>query len=66
MAQTVSHFEELIEQLRPMLPGNTALAQAIDRQEPWRQIAVKAIDDGYMEIADEFVRVFEACVRRNT
>ena len=66
MAQTVSHFEELIAQLRPMLSGNSSLAQAIDRQEPWRQIAMKAIDDGYMEIADEFVRFFEVCVRRNT
>lgn len=66
MTQTVSHFEELIAQLRPMLPENAALAQAIDQHEPWERIALKAIDDGYIEVADEFVRFVEACVRHNT
>ena len=49
-----------------MLPKDTAFAQAIDRHEPWEQIAIKAIDDGYIEIADEFVRFVEACVRNST
>jgi len=53
-------------QLRHMLPANTATAQAIDRQEPWEQIAMKAIDDGYIESADQFVRFVEACLRRTT
>jgi len=66
MTQIVSHFEEVITQLRPMLPKNTALAQAIDQHEPWERIAMKAIDDGYMEIADEFCRFFESIVRRST
>jgi hypothetical protein len=66
MAQIVSHFEELITQLRPTLPTSTALAQAIDQQAPWGQIAMKAIDDGYTEIADEFVRYFESIVRCST
>jgi len=66
MAQMATHFEELVAQLRPTLPRSTALAQAIDQHEPWGQIAMKAIDDGYMEIADEFVRFIEACVRRAT
>jgi len=64
--QTVSHFEELITELRHMLPTNTATAQAIDQHEPWERIAIKAIDDGYIESADEFVRFVEACLRRST
>jgi hypothetical protein len=66
MMQTVSHFEELITELRHMLPTNTATAQAIDQHEPWERIAIKAIDDGYIESADEFVRFVEACLRRST
>ena len=66
MTQTASHLEEVITQLRHMLPENTATAQAIDRHEPWERIAMKAIDDGYVESADEFVRFVEACVRRST
>lgn len=66
MTQTVSHFEEVITQLRHMLPTNTATAQAIDQHEPWERIAMKAIDDGYVESADEFVRFVEACLRRST
>jgi len=66
MMQMDSHFEELITQLRPTLPTSTALAQAIDQREPWGQIAMKAIDDGYMEIGDEFVRYFESIVRCST
>ena len=66
MAQTVPHFEAVVTQLRDMLPKHTATAQAIDRHEPWERIALKAIDDGYVESADEFVRFVEACVRRAT
>ena len=64
MAQIVSHFDEVITQLREMLPADTATAQAIDQHEPWERIAMKAIDDGYVESAGEFVRFVEACVRR--
>jgi len=66
MTQTDSHFEEVVTQLRHMLDTNTATAQAIDRHEPWERIAMKAIDDGYIESADEFVRFVEACLRRST
>ena len=66
MTQIASQFEEVIALLRHMLPTNTATAQAIDQHEPWEQIAMKAIDDGYIESADEFVRFVEACVRRST
>ena len=66
MTQIASQFEEVIAPLRHMLPTNTATAQAIDQHEPWEQIAMKAIDDGYIESAEEFVRFVEACVRRST
>ena len=65
MTQIVSHFEEVITQLRHMLPKNTATAQAIDQHESWEQIAMKAINDGYVESADAFVRSVEACLRRS-
>lgn len=63
MAQTVSRFEEVIAQLRHALPTNTATAQAIDQHESWERIAMKAINDGYVESADEFVRSIETCLR---
>lgn len=66
MTQIASHFEEVIVQLRQILPTNTATAQAIDQREPWEQIAMKAIEDGYIEAAEEFVQFVEACVRRST
>jgi hypothetical protein len=66
MMQRVSHFQEVIMGLRHMLPTNTATAQAIDQHEPWERIAIKAVDDGYIESADEFVRFAEACLRRST
>ena len=65
MAQTVQHLEEVVTQLRYMLPKHTATAQAIDQHEPWERIAMKAIDDGYVESADEFVLFVEACLRRS-
>lgn len=66
MTQMVSHFEDLITQIRPMLPNNSKLAQAIDQHEPWEQIAMRAIDDGYIEIPDEFVQFVEVYARHST
>lgn len=63
--RTVSRFEEVITELRHMLPTNTATAQAIDQHEPWERIAMKAVDDGYIESVDEFVEFVEACLRRS-
>jgi hypothetical protein len=47
-----------------MLPGQCATAQAIDRKEPWEQIALKAVEDGYIELADQFNGFVEICLRR--
>lgn len=65
MTQMVSHFEELITKLRLTLPENSGLAQAIDQHEPREQIAMKAIDDGYIETLDEFVQFAEVCARHS-
>jgi len=64
MSQWDPHIEEVITQLRQLLPADMATAQAMDQHEPWEQIATKAIADGHIERADEFVRLVEACVRR--
>jgi len=66
MTPIASRLDEIIGQLRHMLPTHTATAQAIDHHEPWEKIATKAIEDGYIEAADEFVQFVEACARRST
>jgi hypothetical protein len=48
-----------------MLPAQSETAQAIDRQDPFEQIAFKAVDDGYIEFADQFSRFIEVCLRRS-
>jgi hypothetical protein len=62
MTQTVSPFEGVFTLLRHMLLTNPATAQSIDRHAPWRRIAMKAIHDGHIESADEFVRFVDACL----
>lgn len=63
MTLKVSHIEDVIMHFRNILPAETATAQAIDQHEPWERIAMKAIDDGYIECAEEFIRFVEVCVR---
>ena len=65
MMQTDLSLEEAIRQFRHMLPANTATAQAIDQHEPWELIAIRAIDDGYIDTAHEFDRLVGACVQRS-
>ncbi len=62
--QDVSHLQDLIAEFREMLPGQCATAQAIDRKEPWEQIALKAVEDGYIELADQFDAFVEICLHR--
>lgn len=64
MAQTVSQLDEMITDFRRMLPVQSATAQAIDRQEPWQQVALNAVAEGYVEFANELGRFIEVCVRR--
>jgi hypothetical protein len=63
MTQVVSHFQEVVSQLRQMLPANTATAQATGRHEPWERIAMQAVDGGNFETADEVVRLVAACLQ---
>jgi hypothetical protein len=65
-SQDVSRLEELIAEFREMLPDQCGTAQAIDRKEPWEQIALKAVEDGYIELADQFDKFVEICLRRVT
>jgi hypothetical protein len=62
--QGVPHLQDLIAEFREMLPGQCATAQAIDRKEPREQIALKAVEDGYIELADQFGGFVEVCLRR--
>ena len=64
MTQAVSQLDEMITEFRRMLPMQSATAQAIDRYEPWQQIALNAVDDGYIEFANELSRFVEIRVRR--
>ena len=63
--QTKDYFEEAVAEFRKILPADTATAQAIDRREPWEQIAMRAVDDGYVEFANELGAFLEVCLRRS-
>ena len=56
-------LQDLVAEFREMLPGRCATAQAIDRKEPREQIALKAVEDGYIELADQFDGFVEVCLR---
>jgi hypothetical protein len=64
MTQAVSQLDETITEFRRTLPMQSATAQAIDRQDPWQQIALNAVADGYVEFANDLGRLIETCVRR--
>ena len=61
----VCTLEELVAEFRGMLPEKSRTAQAIDRNEPFKQIALRAVDDGYIEFSHELVGFMEVCLRRN-
>ncbi len=65
-SQDVPRLEDLIAEFREVLPGQCATAQAIDRNEPWEQVAAKAVEDGYIELPDQFGKFVEVCLRRVT
>jgi len=64
MGQTISGLEQVISEFRDMLPEQCATAQAIDRREPWETIALNAVDDGYIEFANDLGSFIEVCLRR--
>jgi len=57
-------LKQVVAEFRQMLPAETATAQAIDRGEPWERIAITAVNDGYIEVANELEQLIEACLRR--
>lgn len=65
MEHKVANLEELVEEFRMMLPEKSRTAQAIDQNEPFKQIALRAVDDGYIEFSHELVGFMEVCLRRN-
>jgi hypothetical protein len=65
MTQWVSRTEQVICDFRRMLPAQSATAQAIDRCESWEQIALTAVDDGYIEFANDLGEFIEVCLRRS-
>jgi hypothetical protein len=65
-SQDVPRLQDLIAEFREMLPDQCATAQAIDQNEPWELIALKAVEDGYIELAAEFSGFMEVCLRRAT
>lgn len=62
----MASLEQVIGQFRRMLPEESATARAIDRHEPWERIALNAVDDGYIEFANELGSFIEVCLRRST
>jgi hypothetical protein len=63
--QSISNLEQAVDEFRQMLPAASATAQAIDRGESWQRIALNAINDGYIEFANELSTFLEACLRRS-
>jgi hypothetical protein len=57
-------LEQLLVDFRRMLPAKCETAQAIDRQESFESIAMKAISDGYIEFSQQFTQFMETCLRR--
>lgn len=64
MGTMTAGLDKVINDFRRMLPAESATAQAIDRREPWDRIAVNAVDDGYIEFANELGSFIEVCLRR--
>ena len=62
--QQTACLEDVISEFRRMLPPQSATARAIDGRETWERIALNAVDDGYIEFANELGRFIEVCVRR--
>lgn len=57
-------LEALIAEFRQMLPEQCETARAIDRKEPFEKIALKAIEDGYIDFSQQFTQFMETCLRR--
>ena len=63
--QSTASLEQAVCEFRRMLPAASATAHAIDRGEPWACIALHAVNDGYIDTANELPGFLEACLKRN-
>ncbi len=59
--QMTAALEHAVDEFRKMLPAATATAQAIDAGEPWERVALNAINDGYVDFANQLSTFLEAC-----
>jgi len=66
MVEISAYREDVIKQLRPMLPACSATAQAIDHQETWDQIAGRAVSDGFIKLAGDFDAYLAVMLWRRT
>ena len=63
MAATVSRLEETVSNNRHARASTASTVPAVDPNEFWRRLALRAIDGGYFKGVDDFVRFIEACIR---
>lgn len=63
---TTASLDQVISEFRQILPADSATARAIDCHEPWERIAMRAVDDGYIEFANELGTFIEVCLRQNS
>ena len=61
-----SQLEGFLGQFREVLPNMCATALAIDRQEPWERVAASAVEDGYIDLAEDFNHLVVAILRRDS
>jgi hypothetical protein len=57
--------EQAIAEFRRLLPAATSTARAIDRGVTWRQTAIDAVIDGYIDEPDELDQFLETCLRKH-
>jgi len=63
-SQDDPRLQDLIAEFREMLPGQSATAQAIDRNEPWEQIGLKAVEATSSLRISSTASWSSACARR--
>ena len=63
MMQMLDNVEISLAELRKILPAETATAQAIDRHESLEHIALRAVDDGYIDNASDLGEFVSICLK---
>lgn len=63
MMQMLENLEVSLAELRKILPSETATAQAIDQNASVDHIAMRAVDDGYIDNASDLGEFVSICLR---